>query len=72
MLKGRLDPGENRVVDCTVNSSGVPADAKGVLLNLTAANPASTGNLAVRDVPDVSNLPFVQVMELAVPMSLKK
>lgn len=47
VFKGRLDPGDNRAVDCTVNSSGVPADATGVILNLTAAAPASTGNLAV-------------------------
>ena len=47
VFKGRLNPGDNRAVDCTVNSSGVPADAKGVLLNLTAAGPVSTGNLAV-------------------------
>jgi hypothetical protein len=32
----------------------------------------ATGSLSMRDVPDVANLPFVQVMELAVPMSLKK
>ena len=38
----------------------------------TVVGSIATGNLAVRDVPDVSNLPFVQVMELAVPMSLKK
>lgn len=38
----------------------------------TVVGTIATGNLAVRDVPDVSNLPFVQVMELAVPMSLKK
>lgn len=38
----------------------------------TVVGSIATGSLAVRDVPDVSNLPFVQVMELAVPMSLKK
>ncbi len=38
----------------------------------TVVGTIATGNMAVRDVPDVSNLPFVQVMELAVPMSLKK
>ncbi len=37
----------------------------------TVVGTIATGNLMVRDVPDVANLPFVQVMELAVPMSLK-
>jgi len=37
----------------------------------TVVGTIATGNLRVRDVPDVANLPFVQVMELAVPMSLK-
>jgi len=31
-----------------------------------------TGSLAARSVPEVAALPFVQAMELAVPMSIKK
>lgn len=38
----------------------------------TVIGSIATGTLPMRDVPDVANLPFVQVMELAVPMSLKK
>jgi hypothetical protein len=46
-VKGKLNPGENREVDCTAATSGVPATAKAVVLNLTAANTTGTGNLAV-------------------------
>lgn len=45
--KGRLEPGMNRVVDCTVNSSGVPADATAVVINLTAAATVGRGFLGV-------------------------
>lgn len=31
-----------------------------------------TGSITAQDVPDVASLPFVKVMELAVPLSLKK
>jgi len=55
VTKGRLDPGDNRVIDCTVNASGVPAAAKAVILNLTAAAPLANGNLAVY--PDGSPAP---------------
>lgn len=47
VVKGRLEPGTNRVVDCTVNASGVPADAKAVVINLTAANTIGRGYLGV-------------------------
>ena len=47
VTKGAISPGQNRVVDCTVNASGVPAAARAVVLNLTAANTAGRGNLAV-------------------------
>jgi len=38
----------------------------------TVIGKIATGNLKVRDVPEVANLRFIQVMELAVPLSLKK
>ncbi|MGB8858209.1 MAG: hypothetical protein WCC60_03085 [Ilumatobacteraceae bacterium] len=38
----------DRVVDCTLNSSGVPADSTGVLINLTAVNQSGGGYLSVR------------------------
>lgn len=47
VFKGRLNPGDERAVDCTVNASGVPANAKGVIVNLTAANTVGRGFLAV-------------------------
>lgn len=45
--KARINPGENRLIDCTQNASGVPPAAKAILLNLTAAGPTGRGNLAV-------------------------
>jgi hypothetical protein len=45
--KARINPGENRLIDCTQNASGVPAAARAILLNLTAAGPTGKGNLAV-------------------------
>jgi len=47
VAKGVLNTGQERVVDCTVNNTLVPATAKAVVLNLTAANAAGRGNLAV-------------------------
>jgi hypothetical protein len=47
VVKGRLEPGTNRVVDCTINSSGVPADATAVVINLTVAATVGRGFLAV-------------------------
>ena len=38
----------DRPVDCTLNGSGVPADATGVLINLTAVNQSEGGYLSVR------------------------
>jgi hypothetical protein len=52
---GKILPTQNRDVDCTANASGVPATAKGVILNLTAANTTGLGNLAVY--PDGSPAP---------------
>lgn len=46
VVKGKLNPGENRVVDCTFNASGVPLGAKAVVFNLTAANTTGRGFLA--------------------------
>jgi hypothetical protein len=45
--KARLNPGENRLIDCTLNASFVPPSAKAVVLNLTAAGPTGRGNLSV-------------------------
>ena len=47
VFKGKLNPGENRAVDCTVDAPDVPSTSKAVVLNLTAANTTGTGNLAV-------------------------
>lgn len=55
VVKGQLNPGQNRVVDCTVNASGVPAAATAVALNLTAANTTGRGNLSVY--PDGTSVP---------------
>jgi len=38
----------DRVVDCTLASSGVPADALGVLINVTAVGQSGGGWLSVR------------------------
>lgn len=38
----------DRSVNCTLNGSGVPADATGVLINLTAVNQSEGGYLSVR------------------------
>ncbi|MDO8364304.1 MAG: hypothetical protein Q7V88_15540 [Actinomycetota bacterium] len=46
--KTLLAAGVDRVVNCTLNSSGVPTDAAGVLLNVTAVNQSGAGNLSVR------------------------
>jgi hypothetical protein len=46
VAKGKLNPGQNRVVDCT-EGGAVPSTSKAVVLNLTAANTTGTGNLAV-------------------------
>lgn len=55
VVKGQLNPGQTRVVDCTVNASGVPVSATAVALNLTAANTSGRGNLSVY--PDGTPLP---------------
>jgi hypothetical protein len=55
VTKGKLNPGLNRVVDCTVDAPDVPSTSKAVVLNLTAANTTGTGNLAVY--PDGSPAP---------------
>lgn len=46
--KTPLDNAVDRDVDCTLNSSGVPADAVGVLINLTAVNQSAGGFMSVR------------------------
>lgn len=38
----------DRVVDCTLNASGVPADALGVLINVTATNQTGGGFMSAR------------------------
>lgn len=71
-------PSGKDVLECILKAhERISEDDKAALaaagFNLrTVVGQIATGNLKVRDVPDVSNLPFVQVMELAVPMSLKK
>lgn len=47
-LKTPLLTDLDRVVDCTLASSGVPADALGVLINLTAVGQSGSGWLSVR------------------------
>jgi len=69
VVKGPLSPGENRAVDCTFNSSGVPSNAAGVVLNLTAASPVAVGNLAVypdgTPAPSTSTLNYQPGMNIA-------
>jgi hypothetical protein len=55
VTKGKLNPGSNRVVDCTIDAPEVPSTATAVVLNLTAAVHTGTGNLAVY--PDGSAAP---------------
>jgi hypothetical protein len=69
VVKARLNPGENRVIDCTVNASGVPASAKAVALNLTAANTIGRGNLSAypdgTPVPTSSSLNYTAGVNIA-------
>ncbi|MDO8364305.1 MAG: hypothetical protein Q7V88_15545 [Actinomycetota bacterium] len=58
--KSLLATGVDRVVNCTLNASGVPTDAVGVLLNVTAVNQSGAGNLSVR----ASAAPFVGTSNL--------
>jgi len=74
----RESPSSKKPLECILKASErLSEDDKAALAAAgfsarTVVGTIATGNLAVRDVPEVSNLPFVQVMELAVPMSLKK
>jgi hypothetical protein len=46
--KTPLAKSTDRVIDCTLNVSTVPADATGVLVNLTATNQSGPGFMSVR------------------------
>ncbi|HEY4332002.1 MAG TPA: hypothetical protein VGM78_05515 [Ilumatobacteraceae bacterium] len=46
--KAKLSGNVDRVVDCTANGSGVPADATAVIINLTAVNPTLPGYMSTR------------------------
>ncbi len=45
--KARINPGEGRTIDCTLNGSGVPSTATGVIATLTVADAGGRGNLAM-------------------------
>jgi hypothetical protein len=68
-VKARLEPGQNRVVDCTLNGSGVPPAARGVIINLTAANTTGRGNLTVYPdgvpTPSTSSINYVAGVNVA-------
>ncbi len=68
VAKGLLAPGTNRVVDCTVNSSGVPADAKAVVINLTAAGTTGRGYLGVY--PDGASAPATSTLNYNVGLNI--
>ncbi|MEQ1701269.1 MAG: hypothetical protein ABMA25_14235 [Ilumatobacteraceae bacterium] len=46
--KAPLATDVDRAIDCTLNTSGVPSDAVGVLINVTATNQTGGGYLSVR------------------------
>lgn len=68
----------DRPLECLLKASHpISADDKAVLAAAgynarTVVGPIVTGSLKPAAVPEVASLPFVQVMELAAPMSLKK
>ena len=68
--KAKLTPGTPRAVDCTANSSGVPAGAAGVLVNLVATGVSVAGDMAIyKDgipYPGTSNLNFAGGQTVAV------
>ena len=74
----RSKPTSAKTIECILKARDrIGEEDKGMLAAAgfnarTVIGKIVTGNLEVRDVPEVANLPFVQVMELAVPMSLKK
>lgn len=60
--KTKLTPNVARAVDCTLNGTGVPTTATGVLVSLIAANPDAEGFMAIYrngvPWPGTSNLNF--------------
>lgn len=69
VVKGKLDPGSNREVDCTVDAPEVPSDALAVVLNITAAGTTNNGNLAVypdgTPAPTTSSLNYTPGVNIA-------
>ena len=74
-----MSKGDSRhVFECLIKTKATPTE--GQKRELTAAGYAYrsiigkilTGSVKAEDVPEVASLPFVQVMELAVPLSPKK
>jgi len=69
VVKGKLNPGSNRAVDCTVDAPEVPSTAGAVVLNITAAGTTSNGNLAVypdgTPAPTTSSLNYIPGVNVA-------
>jgi len=68
----------DKSLECMMKLAAKPTDDERALLSAagfksrTVVGTIVTGNLAAKSVPEVAALPFVQAMELAVPMSIKK
>lgn len=68
----------DRLIECMLKADGRPTEEQRAALSAagfsyrTVVGTIVTGNLRARSVPEVASLPFVQVMELAVPLSIKK
>ncbi len=64
--------------ECLLKTQGKPTNAEKKSLDeagfhrRSVIGKISTGSIAAGDVPQVAALPFVKIMELAVPMSIKK
>ena len=70
--------GENKRLECLMKTERMLSADDRAMLQAAGFEARSvvgtivTGGLKVRRVPDVAALPFVQAMELAVPLELKK
>jgi len=68
----------DKVLECIIKLSHKPSNDERATLSAAGFNhrtvigTIATGSVKAGSVPDVARLSFVQVMELAVPLSLKK
>ncbi|MEO1055997.1 MAG: hypothetical protein AAFY28_03705 [Actinomycetota bacterium] len=67
--KTPINPGDSRTIDCTLNTSGVPVDATGVIATLTVADTTGRGNLAIypdgQPAPTASSINYTPGVNIA-------